>query len=191
MPRTDGTTHWERDLLIAHRILAPVIAAQGDDIDLWRFHRRSADDGAGHQFSLIFYASAQTADEINRKVAADTLLEALLRAGVIDAVITDDVGRNDRPQVGDTSDASWSPVMQRTWPYYIMGVSRMWLAMIEALSGEVGTAGDVDLQDHYREVNRRLTYIWQHEGQHALLHHLNAVFGYEAMLLRETRWKSF
>jgi hypothetical protein len=33
--------------------------------------------------------------------------------------------------------------------------------------------------------------IWQNESQHALLHHLNAIFGYEAMILREQSWKSF
>jgi len=194
MPRTDGVTHWERDLLIAHRTLAPLIRMHADDIDLWRFHRRSGDDETGHQFSLLFYASAQTADAINRQVAADPLVEAMLADGILAEVLTDPTDRIDRPAVSDTSDASWSPVVQRTWPYYIMGVSRMWLAMIDEMSQAIvvpDNAGIQDLQDHYQAVNQRLTHIWQHEGQHAFLHHLNAIFGYEAMLLRETRWQSF
>ena len=53
--------NWHLDLLIAHRIVAPALARYGDEIRLWRFHRRAVRDQAGHQFSFIFYASAQTA----------------------------------------------------------------------------------------------------------------------------------
>lgn len=194
MARPDGETHWERDLLIAHRILAPVIRRHGDDIGLWRFHRRSADDDTGHQFSLLFFSSAPTAGAINRQVVDDPLVAQLLADGMLVNVITDAGDIIQRPAVSDTSDAQWSPVMQRTWPYYIMGVSRMWLAMIEELSRAEGATDAVEserLLDHYRAVNRRLTAIWQQEGQHALLHHLNAIFGYEPLMLRETRWRAF
>ncbi len=194
MNRNDDVTHWERDLLIAHRIVAPQISAHNDEIDLWRFHRRSANDDTGHQFSLLYYASAQTADMINHAVITDPLVVQLLATGILTDVFTDDVDHNDSPAVSDTSDKNWSPVMQRTWPYYIMGVSQLWLAMIDELSQEIGVSDNPDtsqLLDHYQMVNERLTYIWQHESQHALLHHLNAIFGYKAMIMRETRWQSF
>lgn len=194
MARTGDVTHWERDLLIAHRILAPVISRHRDDLGLWRFHRRSAEDDLGHQFSFLFFTSAPTAGTINRQVVDDPLIAQLLAESMLVGVLTDAVDQNARPAVSDTSDPHWSPIMQRTWPYYIMGVSRMWLAMIDELSRAVGTAADADserLLDHYRTVNRQLTGMWQQEGQHALLHHLNAIFGYEPMMLRETRWQAF
>jgi hypothetical protein len=110
------------------------------------------------------------------------LVKGMLADGVIQDVITDAVDHNDRPNVGDTSDPTWSPVMKNAWPHYIMGVSRMWLEMIDAVSQERGIAKDptlVQLLAHYERVNDEVTHIWQQEGYHALLHHLNAIYGYE------------
>ncbi len=184
----------ERDLLLAHRVAAPLIFAHGGVIDLWRFHRRSAEDETGHQFSYLFFASAETADKINRTIRSDPLVEQLLSEGVVREVLTDAVDHNDHPNVGDTSDPKWSPVMQETWPHYIMGVSRMWLGMIDQVSRKKGIADDAtvsELLEHYAQVNDEVTRLWQQEGYHALLHHLNAIYGYEALVYWEKRWKSF
>ena len=64
----------------------------------------------------------------------DPLKERLLANKLVREVLTDGVDDNARPDIEDTSDASWSPVMQVAWPHYIMGVSRMWLEMIDQLS---------------------------------------------------------
>ncbi len=84
--------------------------------------------------------------------------------------------------------------MQDNWPYYIMGVSRMWLGMIDQVAREIGFE-DVptveNLLAYYEKVNERVTQVWQSESYHALLHHLNAIFGYEAMIFHEKSWKSF
>ncbi len=194
MDRPDEVTHWERDLLIAHRVVSPLIVAHEARIDLWRFHRRAAADKTGHQFSFLFFTTAGVAVSINQAVLDDPLVRQMLADGVIQDVITDAVDHNDHPNVGDSSDPNWSPVMQNTWPYYIMGVSRMWLAMIDQVSRESGMAADATLDEllkHYAQVNDAINRIWQEEGYHALLHHLNAIYGYEALVYWEKRWKSF
>ncbi len=194
MDRPAEETWWERDLLIAHRIAAPLIRANIGDIDLWRFHRRSAEDQTGHQFSFLFYTSAVVADSVHQAVLADPLVTRLLSAGVIQTVLTDAVDHNERPNVGDTSDPKWSPVMKNSWPHYIMGVSRMWLGMIDQVSQELGVADEATVEQlmaHYDQVNNQVTHIWQKEGYHALLHHLNAVYGYGALVYWEKRLKSF
>jgi len=194
MDRPAEETRWERDLLLAHRVAAPLIGAHEGEIDLWRFHRRSAADETGHQFSFLFFSTAGVADSINQVILEDPLVGQMLADGVVKEVITDAVDHNDRPDVGDTSDANWSPVMQRTWPYYIMGVSRMWLAMIDQVSRERGVSAEATLGEtleHYAQVNDAIKHIWQQEGYHALLHHLNAIYGYEALVYWEKRWKSF
>jgi hypothetical protein len=56
--------NWHWDLLIAHKIVAPALTLYNDEIRLWRFHRRAVRDQAGHQFSFIFYASADTAYQV-------------------------------------------------------------------------------------------------------------------------------
>lgn len=194
MDRPAEKTRWEKDLLIAHQVTSPLIRAHDGDIELWRFHRRSADDETGHQFSFLFYTTAAVADRINQAVMDAPLVKGMLAEGVIQDVITDAVDHNDRPNVGDTSDPTWSPVMMDAWPHYIMGVSRMWLEMINAVSQELGIAKDptlVQLLAHYERVNDEVTQIWQQEGYHALLHHLNAIYGYSALVYWEKRLKSF
>ncbi|WP_319522101.1 hypothetical protein [uncultured Desulfosarcina sp.] len=95
--RPDGDTRWEKDLLIAHRVIAPLILEYRDDIELWRFHRRSAGDATGHQFSFLFFASAETAEHIYRCVHADPLVEQLLSSQLVAAVLTDPLDRNRHP----------------------------------------------------------------------------------------------
>ena len=75
-----------------------------------------------------------------------------------------------------------------------MGVSRMWLAMIDQVSGDIGAPPRLEVDPlvaHYAQVNEKVTHIWRTEGYHALLHHLNAVYGYEPMIYWEKRLKSF
>lgn len=77
MDRPAEQTRWEKDLLIAHRVVAPLIRANDDDIDMWRFHRRSAGDPTGHQFSFFFYTSAAVSERIHQAVMDDPLESAL------------------------------------------------------------------------------------------------------------------
>jgi hypothetical protein len=198
MDRPDGQTQWPADLLIAHGIAGPLLTEFQADIHLWRFHRRSADDDSGHQFSFIFYSRAAVADRINRAVAGDPLVVRMRTTGVVREVHYAAVDQNDRPDPGDTSDPSWSPVMKDNWPYYIMGVSRMWLGMIDQISRQASLDSrplaplSVARQlAHYKQVDAQITQLWQQEGYHALLHHLNAIFGYGPLVYWEKRWKSF
>ena len=198
MDRPDEQTQWPADLLIAHRIVNPLLTDFQADIDLWRFHRRSADDDTGHQFSFIFYARAEVADRINRAVAGDPLVARMRTTGLVRDVHYATVDRNQRPDLGDTSDPSWSPTMKDNWPHYIMGVSRMWLGMIDQISRQVSVdSGAIDHLPvaqqlaHYEKVDAQITLVWQQEGYHALLHHLNAIYGYGPMVYWEKRWKSF
>jgi hypothetical protein len=194
MDQPDRKPCWETDLLLAHKIVSPVLDAFLPEIRLWRFHRRAGNDNTGHQFSFIFYTTAAVTGQINEKIAANPLLKQLLHSGTIKAYFAAKTIPNERPEVGDTSDPKWSPVMENNWPYYIMGVCRMWLGMVDQVSCEIGQTEKFNqdrLLSHYRDVNQKVTHIWQQEGYHALLHHLNAIYGYEAMVYWEKRWKSF
>ena len=194
MQRVGSDTRWEKDLLIAHRIIQPILATQSLDIRLWRFHRRSAGDAARHQFSFIYYTPAADAARIGRMVLADPLLKRLLADGEIAAVSVDPADRNDHPRLADTSDPAWSAVMQASWPFYIQGVSRMWLNMIAQISPTLPVDRDASMDQllsHYRQVDAEITDTWQSEGRHALLHHLNAIFGYHLLRLRDGDYTRF
>ena len=172
------------DLYIAHQIIAPVLARHRMDIVIWRFHRRAARDDAGHRFSLLFYATADTAAKIYGDLQSDSNTQRLKSSGQLLEDEYDDLARNTKPRIEDTSDSSWSPSIQKSWPYFIMGVSRMWLQLISEIADQASTQSPVASRDpeFYRQIQAAITNLWQTEGRHAFLHHLNALFGYEPVI---------
>jgi len=189
-------TMWQVDLFLAHSVMAPILEKYHDDITLWRFHRRSVPDANGHQFSFIFYSTPQTAKHVLEEIAASSLLAEAKKRGFITAETYDDTTILAHPAISDTSDPNWSTITQKAWPYYIMGVSQMWLAMIDDIIMDNPPPAEAlqsinGLIDYYEEVNEVVTTLWHDEAQHAFLHHLNAIFGYEPMLYYEPRLMRF
>lgn len=173
---------WYRDALIADQVVAPVLEAHHADIDLWRIHRRATRDHAGHAFSFIFYASPVTAKQVNAAIAENPVLKRLLEKGVIEHVAYDDTSRVTRPGVGDTSDPKWSLAIRNSWPHFVMGASRMWMDLVRSQAQDPAVANK-GLDARYSDVEQRINALWQREGRHALLHHLNAIYGYEPLLI--------
>jgi hypothetical protein len=175
------------DLLIADLVIKPLLHAHVKNIRYWRFHRRAVRDNAGHQFSFIFYSDKDTAKNIYASISGDRIVTQLKQHKVLQDIALDNLDNNRRTDIRDTSDKNWSPEIQTAWPAYIMGVSNMWLQLIEQEAGDHGQPATIDaLLDKYRTANRKVTALWQTEGQHALLHHLNAIFGYEPLVIKNS-----
>ncbi|MEM7196320.1 MAG: hypothetical protein AAF402_15370 [Pseudomonadota bacterium] len=195
--------HWPQDqaldfsphLLIADRFLSPLIANYSEQLPLWRVHRRAARDSAGHRFSFLFYADAETADSVFSSARDNDLLNTLLDHGIIEELQIRTNDYQDNQRIAGTSDPTWSASVQTSWPLFIMGVSRSWIGLIGEVRNETkGPDEDTveGLLDYYREVSTRVTEIWGREGRHAYLHHLNAVFGYTPVYIFETdSWQNF
>jgi len=186
---------WYMDLYLAHQVILPKLEQHKPDISLWRFHRRAARDGAGRQFSFIFYSSPQTAQHIFNALQTDPLVAYLKTEGVLDQDVYDDPSPITRPNIEDTSDKKWPSSIQKTWPYYIMGASQMWLNLISEVATE-NLADDppasiAEIETFYQQVNESITELWQKEGRHAFMHHLNALFEYEALIYWEKRYMTF
>ncbi len=173
---------WHVGVCIAHQVILPILTEHGDNLALWRFHRRAARDQSGHQFSFIFYACPETADQIFTALRADTILARMQDAGVVTDISFDDTTTITRPDIEDTSDPNWSPQIQKSWPYFIMGVSQMWLSSIieiaEGMSHEYDPYSVQETLGFYQDVDMTVKTLWQEEGRHSLLHHLSAIFGY-------------
>lgn len=186
-PEQESIPDFASDLIIANEVVAPLLKAHADDIRLWRFHRRAARDSAGRQFSFIFYARANTAGDVFQTIEQDPLLDTLLDMGVVLEVRLDDPARPRKPDIAGTSDPSWAPSVQKSWPYFIMGVSVMFLDLLEQeidatrLDRMTSTA---ERLDYYQTVNAQLTQLWKKQGRHAYFHHISGIFGYEPIDMR-------
>jgi hypothetical protein len=172
---------WHPDLLLADRVIRPILADEGDRILLWRVHRRAARDAAGRQFSFIYRTTPETARRLQARIDADPQVVRLLRNGTLMRVSHDDPAHPQRPGLGDTSDPNWTPEMRRAWPYFIMGVSELWLELIRELGESTELPRGIDAR--YVALDKELETLWRDQGGHALLHHLSAVFGYRELMV--------
>ena len=94
-----------------------------------------------------------------------------------------------------SGDGSWNREIQKSWPYFIQGVSESILKMIEAIIDDLDTSIVFDnllnIEDFYKGVSERLDCLWLNQGGHAFLHHLNALFGYKPIKTMQTVITSF
>ena len=72
-----------------------------------------------------------------------------------------------------------------------MGVSSLWLGLIDDIMKDVPAHDDnfPKLLEQYRQAEDAVTTMWHKEGQHAFLHHLSAIFGYEPLMIK--KWIKF
>jgi hypothetical protein len=186
---------WHLDPLFAHRVALPVLERHREGILVWRFHRRAARDDAGHQFSLIFYADRLTAARVNAEILEDPLVREAETAGRLKKVVCEDPTAPLSAGIGDRSDPAWPPALRDAWPHFLMGASRTWLELVTKLAAsgpaESGGGGFSETEERYRRLNAAVTAVWQQEGRHAFLHHLNALFGYEPIWIIDRRLMTF
>ena len=173
---------WYMGTLIGGEVIAPVFDDYYQDVYIWRVHRRASRDGHGHVFSFIFYSTPQGAQRIYNGIENNKVVQSMLENGQLIKVEVDDVTRIARPDIEDTSDDHWPESVQKTWPAMIMGVSRMWLDLVSELAAEESAFGGLEAK--YKNVQESVTGIWREQGQHVMLHHLNAVYAYQPLLIR-------
>ena len=181
---------WYMDSMVAHQVISPILDENRPQIELWRFHRRALRDGAGHQLSFIFYSTPHAAAEIYQAIETSSILKKLIAEGKVEKLMVENTGEIKKPNIEDTSDPVWDEIIQKSWPHYIMGVSEMWLDMVERVVEYNKGKADAS-EEFYRYVHKTVTQLWKKEGNHAFLHHLNGLFAYRPMVVTERRLMSF
>ena len=188
--RVQFVKHWPEgtsapfnyDVLLADQVIEPVLEHNRERIALWRFHRRAARDAAGSKFSFIFYSSLEDAKIITEEIVNNEMVQILSEQQVIERIRVDRLEKVKLPDIADTSDKVWPEEIQKSWPYFIMGVSQSWLALINELTDRYPFPQDEDSFEemliYYTEVSGRVDHYWSNYGGHAYIHHLSALFGY-------------
>ena len=59
------------------------------------------------------------------------MLERAIAAKLVEKVITDNPENPNFSAIESTSDTHWSVDLQKNWPSFIMGVSSLWLGLID------------------------------------------------------------
>lgn len=65
-----------------------------------------------------------------------------------------------------------------------MGASAAWIQLVQSIGDDLrNEQPPVPADVFYIEMHARLTSLWKHQGRHAFLHHLNAIFAYQPLLI--------
>ena len=179
---------WWLDIYIVDSLFREILSIHREELDLWRFHRRAAKDNSGHQLTLLCYVEKDNFKLINHTIQNSRVLRILKNNGDLKEYFYHEGGN----KVESSSDGNWSIEIQKSWPYFICGVSEMLLQMIDIvrtdISNNLGLQQPIeesnDIERLYLKVNERLIGLWQNEGSHAFFHHINALFGYAPLLAR-------
>jgi hypothetical protein len=121
------------------------------------------------------------------EIKKSEVLQQALKEKIVEKIIFSDPNKTVRQKIEDMSDPHWSPTLQRNWPSFIMGVSALWFGLIDDQMANV-TKEDLNesgILGPYRQADTAITSMWRKEGQHAFLHHLSAIFGYEPLMIRK------
>ena len=186
-PPSDGPVPTHLDLAIAAEVVGPLLETHGADLRLWRFHRRWPADDVGHLFSWIVYAPPDTVIRLADLVRAHPLTQRLADEERLERFNVDELSGPKGAAIGATSDPDWSAEVREAWPEYIQGASRLWLGLVRSAALDV--PGDID--PRYRAVEARVERLWYEQADHAMLHHLNALFGYRPLRVRGQGVMSF
>jgi len=180
--KKEAEPEWYVGTLIAGEIISPLLSKYPSKIICWRIHRRAVDDTVGHVFSFIFYGSQSDAAIIYQHVKSNKLLDQLNQQGILAKVTYDPLYNDRQTSLADTSDPAWPENIRSSWPFFMMGASHMWLEQIRGFKKE--TANQSDMQHRYQLIQKKLSKQWRQQGQHALLHHLNALYSYQPLSVR-------
>jgi hypothetical protein len=181
--RFEHPAKWWIDIYLIDTVFRNIIAEHRNELKLWRFHRRSAPNEKGHQFSFLCYINETNVSQIESDIFEHPSVVFLDQNDLLLNKLNDNCGSN----FEDTSDPNWPIEIQKSWPYYIMGVSEMLLNLIEQIKQSHSSYDDNDIssvESYYVELNNKLIDVWYHEGSHVFLHHLNALFGYFPLIAR-------
>ncbi len=164
------------DLIIIDLLFSPVIKKFKPNLVLWRLHRSATNEG--HIVRFIFYTTTETAKEVFEFITSNSFY-TFIKDNYLETEIDLKEGSN---KIEATSDGKWPIEIQKSWPYYIMGASEMFINLIEDIkkkkTDKINKDNRVQLENYYKEIEEEIIDQWVRYGQHSFFHHLEAIFGY-------------
>ena len=175
--KTDSVLHY----LLTGEVFSECIEK---NIELWRFSRyHYKDDDIIMKFK--FYSEEYIFNRIKEKVRNNKIIKELKKEKLIRITVEEATESDDR--IGSDRDTNWNYELSESWPYFINGLSKMWLNLIllkkERYLKENYLKIDnkirlYNLIDIYSEIKELVVKDWIDWGSHTIYHHANALFGY-------------
>jgi len=124
----NGETQWWVDIFILDRILRDILEAEQAEVSLWRIHRRGEGGGHEQEFTLECRTYKEAADRIDKRIRENAGYTFLDSHKLMKYVRPKPVAKPD-----GLSETNWPAELKKAWPYYIHGVSKMFLEFAEQM----------------------------------------------------------
>jgi hypothetical protein len=167
------------DLMVIDLLINPAIETFKPKLTLWRLHRSATEDG--HILRFIFYTTSEISEEIFKNIEANKFY-TFIEENYLEDLVKQEGSQN----IEGAGDGHWPPEINKSWPYYIMGVSDMFIKLIkrikENIVDQVKENNKEELENYYKEIEKKIDEIWLKYGCHAFIHHLSAIIGYKPVI---------
>ena len=186
-------TYWSKEIFKTDSVLHYLLAAEvfsknvNNGLTLWRFSRyHYTNDDIVMKFK--FYTQEYIFNTIKENILNDRIIKELKKEKLIKITVEEATESDTR--IGSDRDVNWNYEISESWPYFINGLSKMWLNMIllkkEKYLKEnyIKLNTDTDkinlgkLINIYKEIKELVVEDWIEWGNHTVYHHSNALFGY-------------
>jgi len=192
-PAEKGVAYPFNDLIIAHRILQPIINNYNQKLDSWHFHRRWKNDETGHLFNFFIKSEEMVKDTIFDEIEESKTLKILKDNGLVQETGCYEKLPN---QNGLYVWGEWPQSINRNFPLFVHSLSKLWLDMIDEIQNFVPTKSldpeNIDqLQVFYQQIEANLNNEWLYRGAQFTYHYVSGIFGYSPTLISPDKMRGF
>lgn len=167
------------DLMIIDLLISPTIEKFEPKLILWRLHRSATKDG--HILRFIFYITPKISEDIFKNIEANKFY-AFIKKNYLEDLIEQEGSQ----KIEGAGDSNWPQEINKSWPYYIMGVSNMFIKLIKEVKVSINNQpkenSKEELESYYKEIEKKIDDIWLRYGCHSFIHHLSAIIGYKPVI---------
>ena len=192
-PPERGVVYPIFDLILAHRIIKPLIDKYEDEIQSWHFHRRWKKDNDGHLFSFNFYTPESTKDKILEELKENNSFKIMK-----DLKLILDFNCEEKPpeENGSYKWDNWPPSVNKNYPLFVHSISKMWLDLIDEIKNYI-PASNIDpqtyeeLQLYYQQIEANINHEWLYRGAQFTYHPISIIFGYQPTIIDHSQMKGY
>lgn len=167
---SEGRPRSYLDIAITLEVLCPLLAWQ--EPSLWRIHRRWDAETRDHQFWFEFWSDEPDAKAIFARLDAEFFPLSKRSEWRVKLETPPP-----KPTFEGIGEEIWNDSIRHSWPYYIHGVSQLWMKMLRSEADHIIYDAQSNPFNKYKAIEESMNRIWHIEAQHAFLHHINVVFG--------------
>jgi len=192
-PPDKGVAYPYIDLLLAHKVVKPLIDKYSMDLKSWHFHRRWKLDDVGHLFCFYFRCENSIKDRMSHEIENNTSTRILKDLNIILSIECNEKEPNKKDIY---TWGEWPKSVNINFPLFVHSISKMWLDLIDEIKDFIPVSSPEpetfeELQIFYQQIEANLNNEWLYRGAQFTYHHVSGVFGYSPTMISPDKIRGY